>query len=108
VIITFVTTILVEGMVVIIYSLVRKKPLANLFFASIIINIITQTMLWVLLLLFFHHYLLTLILVELFIWVFEGLVLSCLPGNHLSKKEAFLLSFIMNTTSLGIGWFLPF
>jgi hypothetical protein len=102
------TTIFLEGLVVILFGLVLKKAFLYLFFSSFIINIITQTILWVLLLLNFHHYLLTLILAELFIWGFEGLVLGFLPGNRLSIKEGFLLSFFMNTTSLGIGWFLPF
>ncbi|HEX6036284.1 MAG TPA: hypothetical protein VFY83_17730, partial [Anaerolineales bacterium] len=71
-ILTLFITILVEGLVVIGYSLWRKKPIKPILFTSIWGNLITQSLLWVVLNLFFQNYLVTLLTSEILIWVIES------------------------------------
>jgi hypothetical protein len=104
---TLLITIFVEGLVVIGYSLWRKKPIKPVLFTSICGNLITQSFLWIGLNLFFRNYLVTLLGAEILIWVIESGFLYSIPANHLDLKEAILLSLGMNATSFAIGWFLP-
>jgi hypothetical protein len=100
-------TILMEGMIVLIFGLLKKKPLRYLLFSGVLLNLITQPLLWAVLNIFFQHYLIALIITELFIWAFEGFLLFVLPCNQLSNKQAFSLSLVMNLASFGIGMLLP-
>jgi hypothetical protein len=100
-------TILIEGIIVSGYSLWQKKPLARILLASVIVNFLTQSMLWGVLNLFPDHYLITLFTAEVFIWLIESVFLVFFPGTQLDWREASLLSFGMNMASFGIGWFLP-
>lgn len=100
-------TIFIEGVIVLAYALWREKPVGRLLLTSLLANILTQSMLWVVLNLFFAHYLSALIISEIFIWLIEGLILRLFPGNRLRWREAILLSLAMNLTSFGLGWFLP-
>jgi hypothetical protein len=104
---TLFLTLLLEGTVVFGYCVWRKRPLQPLLFSSICINLLTQSLLWIVLNLFFRQYLVTLILAEVFIWVSEGLLLHAIPANRLQLVTAFSLSLGMNLSSFGIGWFLP-
>jgi hypothetical protein len=76
-------------------------------FSSICINLLTQSLLWIVLNLFFRQYLITLIIAEFFIWVLEGSLLYFIRANRLRFGNALLLSLGMNLVSFGIGWFLP-
>ena len=104
---TLAITILIEGVFISGYSLLKKKPLAGLLLASVIVNGLTQIMLWGVLTLFPQHYLITLFTAEVFIWLIEGIFLYLFPASQLQWTEAFPLSLGMNLSSFGIGWFLP-
>jgi hypothetical protein len=74
---------------------------------SVVGNIFTQSLLWIVLALSFRHYLLALTLTEIAIWGIESLLFFAIPANQLKLKEAALLSLGMNGTSLALGWLLP-
>ncbi len=100
-------TILVEGVVCLGYSIWRRKPIGSIFTTSVFVNLITQSLLWMVLSLFYQHYLVTLLVAEILIWLIEGYLLAGWHLNRLKIGEAFFLSLIMNLSSFGIGWFLP-
>jgi hypothetical protein len=104
---TLCITIIIEGAVVIGYSLWRKQPIRPLLFTSLCINLITQSLLWIVLNLFFHHYLLALFTGEVLIWAIESLLLYAVAINRLHLRQAVLLSLSMNVASFAFGWFLP-
>jgi len=106
-ILTLAITLLVEGIIVTGYSLWRQKPLGPILFTSILANLITQSLLWIVLNLFFQHYLIGLIAAEVFIWIIESLLFYCIPANRLRLPEAIFLSLSMNLASFALGWFLP-
>ena len=104
---TLIVTTLVEGIIVSGYSLWRRKPLGPILFTSVLANLITQSLLWIVLNFFFRHYLVSLIAAEITIWIVESLLLYLIPANQLRLQEATFLSFFMNLTSFVLGWFLP-
>ena len=104
---TLFVTLLLEGAVVSGYCVWRKRPLQPLLFSSICINLLTQSLLWIVVNLFFRQYLITLIVAEFLIWILEGSLLYFVRANRLRFREALLLSLGMNLASFGIGWFLP-
>jgi len=104
---TLLITIIVEGVVVLIYSTWHGKPFRPILISSIMANLITQSLLWIVLNFFFHHYLVTLCFAEILIWLVESFLLYRFPANRLHFPEAALLSLIMNLASFAIGWFLP-
>ena len=106
-IVTFFVTIIIEGIVVIVYSIWRRKPLGPILFTSIIANLITQSFLWIVVNLFFQHYLVTLLAAEVFIWIIEGFLLCYVSANQLTFTEAISLSLSMNLLSFALGWVLP-
>jgi len=105
-ILTLFITILVESGVVIGYCLWRKKSVLPSLFTSICGNLITQSLLWIALNLFFQDYRITLLIAELLIWIFEGLLLYIVPANRLRFLDAIFLSLGMNLSSFALGWFL--
>jgi hypothetical protein len=107
VIFTLLFTIVIEGVVVIGYSIWHRKPTAPILLTSIFANLITQSLLWIGLNLFFHYYLATLFVAEILIWMIESVLLHFFPANRLGLTESILLSLIMNLASFGVGWFLP-
>jgi hypothetical protein len=103
---TLLVTILIEGVVVLAYCTWRRKPLLSILVTSLVANIMTQSLLWIVLQIFFKNYLTALLISEVFIWFFESILL-CLPRtNQLSYRSAVVLSFSMNLLSFGAGWFL--
>jgi hypothetical protein len=106
-IVTLVITLLLESLILIGYSLWRKKPVKSILFTSICGNLITQSLLWIVLTLFFQDYLVTLLIAEIFIWIIEAVLLYSIRANQLRFKEAILLSLGMNGLSFAIGWHLP-
>ena len=106
-ILTLFITIVIEGVVVIGYSLWGEKPVKFLLFTSICGNLITQSLLWAVLNLFYQNYLATLLITEILIWVIETVLLYSIPANQLRFREATLLSLGMNALSFAVGWFLP-
>ena len=104
---TVLITLLLEGAVALGYCVWRKRPIQPLLFSTICINLLTQSLLWILLSLFFRQYLITLIVTEFFIWIVEGGLLYFIRANRLRFGDALLLSLGMNLASFGIGWFLP-
>jgi hypothetical protein len=100
-------TILAEGIVVFLYSTVQKKPAGRLLVASVIVNVLTQSLLWIVLQVYFSYYLIALFMMEIVIWLVESLLVFRLSGGHLNLKSAMTLSFLMNVTSFGIGWLMP-
>jgi hypothetical protein len=106
-ILTLFTTIILEGLIVLGYCTWRKKPVRSLLITSIFINLLTQSLLWVVLNLFFQQYLITLLISEILIWLVESALLYLFPANQLRFVEALFLSLGMNLTSFALGWFLP-
>jgi hypothetical protein len=105
-IVTPVITILVEGAIVIGYSIGHKKPLGPILITSIVANLVTQSFLWIVLNLFFQHYLIALLVAEVLIWAVESILLYFIPANRLRFAEAVYLSLLMNLASFALGWFL--
>jgi hypothetical protein len=104
---SLVITIIAEGAVVIGYSIWHRKPLRPILITSVCINLITQSVLWVVLHLFFRHYLIALLVDEVLIWMIESVLLYSIPTNQLRFTDAIVLSLIMNLASFALGWFLP-
>ena len=104
---TLLITLLAEGVVVFIYSALRKRPASDLLQVSFIINIFTQIILWVVLRIFFRYYLITLVVAEILIWLAESALIYRLSRETLKFSSAVFLSLCMNLASFGIGWFLP-
>ena len=104
---TLAITILVEGLVCLVYCVWRKKPVRSILLTSVFANLITQSLLWIVLSHFFQHYLATLLIAEILIWLIESLFLYGFRLNHLSISESVFLSFVMNLSSFGFGWLLP-
>jgi hypothetical protein len=104
---TLTLTIIVEGVVVLAYCIWRRKPLLSLLITSVVANIVTQSILWVMLNTFYRYYLAALLICEVFIWLFESLLIYLPHKNQLTIKNAALLSLYMNSLSFGVGWFLP-
>jgi hypothetical protein len=104
---TLVITVIVEGVIVIVYATWRKKPLISLLVTSIFANLVTQSVLRIALTLSFRSYLSTLAFAEIGIWLLESLILYGIPSNRLKFSEALFLSLLMNLSSLALGWFLP-
>lgn len=104
---TLTVTILIEAVLIFIYSHLRDKPLCPLLLASLFANLITQSLLWIGLLLFFRHYLLTLIVLEISIWLIESLIFYHVRVTQLTIKEAMSLSLAINLASFSVGLFLP-
>jgi hypothetical protein len=104
---TLTITILIEGAIISGYSLWVKKPLVAMLLISILANLITQSILWIVLHLLFQYYLTALVTSEIFIWLIEGFLFYGLSSNWLGLREAMFLSLFMNLASLSLGWFMP-
>lgn len=106
---TLLVTILTEGTIASLYAIWQKKPLRPILLASILVNLITQSLLWVVLNLFYQHYLVTLFIAEFLIWMVEGVCLYVFVFrfNQLDFMESFALILAMNLASFVLGWFLP-
>jgi len=104
---TLLITILVEGIVGAGYCLGQRKPFGPILLSSVFINLVTQSLLWLVLNLFFFHYLAALLAAEILIWIVESFLLYSIPGNQLHFRGAILLSLFMNLASFALGWFLP-
>jgi hypothetical protein len=104
---TLLVTILIEGIVVLAYARLKQIPAGNLLRASLIVNLITQSILWIALGIFFRQYLIVLFTGEALIWLAESLLMQRLSGNQLTRKQSVVLSLCMNLSSFGVGWFLP-
>jgi hypothetical protein len=104
---TLLVTIVVEGAVVIVYSVWRKKPIGPILFTSVCVNLTTQPFLWIILNLFFQYYRIALPATEILIGMIESVLMWCFPANRLHFADAVRLSLIMNLASFGVGWFLP-
>jgi hypothetical protein len=106
-IVTLLVTIVIEGLVVLIYSTLYAKPFRPLLITSLIANLLTQSLLWIVLNLFFQHYLVILCFAEILIWMIESYWLYRFSANHLRLPDAALLSLFMNLMSFATGLFLP-
>ena len=106
-IVTLPITIILEGLAAIGYCRWRRKPLLPILFTSLLANLITQSLLWLLVSTFFQQYLITLLIAELFIWIVEGFLFHAVPANHLDLQHAILLSLGLNLVSFVPGLFLP-
>lgn len=104
---TLTATIFIEGIIVLVYSRWREKPLLPILLTSLFANLITQSLLWIALLLFFRHYWPVLIVMEIFIWLIESFIYYRVRADQLMLKEAMSLSFAINLASFSAGLFLP-
>lgn len=101
-------TLACESFVGVGFALWRQKPVKSLFLSSVFVNGITQPLLWLGLMVFYRHYFRALILAEGLIFFGEAYLMKRISANRLSVQEAFLLSFLMNGLSFGVGLWLPF
>lgn len=104
---TLLVTVLIEGIVVLAYARLKQLPAGGLLRASLIVNVITQSLLWISLAIFFRHYLTALLTGEVIIWLAESLLMQRLSGNQLTWRQSVVLSLCMNLSSFGLGWLLP-
>lgn len=102
-IVTLSLTLLIESTLVLAFAVWRRKPAGVLWLTCLAVNLLTQSLLWLALTLFFRHYWPTLLLMEIIIWLVEGLIFYRIRANRLSLREAFLLSLAANLTSFVAG-----
>jgi hypothetical protein len=107
VILTLAATIFIEGIIVLLYSRWREKPLLPILITSLFANFITQPLLWIALLLFFRQYWFVLLVMEIFIWLIESLIFYRVRANGLKISEALFLSLLINLSSFGLGLLVP-
>ncbi len=100
-------TVIMEGVVCIGYSVWGRKPAGPVLFTSVLANLVTQPLLWVVLNLYSRHYMVTLLIAEALIWMMESIFLYGLRRNRLRFEESLVLSLAMNVCSFGLGWLLP-
>jgi len=106
-IVTLLMTMFIEGVIVSGYAIGCKKPLVAVLLTSILANVVTQSLLWVVLNLFFQHYVITLSFAEILIWLMESFMLYHFSSNQLNLREAVFLSMFMNSCSFVLGLFVP-
>lgn len=104
---TLPVTILIEGIVVYAYAVLTRKPAGHLLLASLVVNLFTQSLLWIALGIFHRQYLAALLIAEGFIWLVESLLMHRLSRGELNRAHAILLSLGMNLASAGLGWLMP-
>jgi hypothetical protein len=104
---TLAITIVIEGAICLVYAVWQKKPIGPILITSVLANLITQSLLWIVLNIFYQHYLVTLLIAEILIWLIEGLLFYVSGLNRLNAKESLLLSLLMNLSSFGLGLVLP-
>jgi hypothetical protein len=104
---TLLITIGIEGTVCTGYALRYKKPLGALLLSCLVVNLVTQPILWIVLNAFFQHYLPALFATEIAVLGIEAVLLYLIPFNKLRWRDALILSVTMNLASFIAGWFLP-
>ncbi len=105
-IVTLSLTLLIESILVLAFAVWRRKPAGGLWLTCLTANLITQSLLWLALSLFFRHYWPTLLLMEIIIWLVEGLIYHRIRANRLTLRESFLLSLAANLTSFMAGFWI--
>jgi len=103
------TTLAVELVLGLVYALWRKHPVFYLLTVILLMNMITQPILWLTLSsTFVGVSIVRTLMAEIIVWLVEGwILLKALPGR-ITNKEAFLLSLVLNLASFGVGLVLPF
>jgi hypothetical protein len=96
-------TLLIESALALAFAVWHRKPDGALWLTCLAANLFTQSLLWLALALFFHHYWPTLLIMEIIIWLVEGLIFYSIPANRFTLREAFLLSLVSNLTSFVAG-----
>lgn len=105
---TLLITLGIEGLVCTGFALLYKKPLGGLLLSCLMVNLLTQPLLWLVLNAFYQHYLPALFGTEIAILGIEAVLLYLIPFNKLRWQDALILSLTMNLASFFAGWFLPF
>jgi len=101
-------TLGVELALGLVYALWRKHPVFYLLTVILLMNMITQPILWLTLSgTFVGLSIVRTLMAETMVWLVEGwILLKALPGE-ITSKEAFLLSLVLNLASFGLGLMLP-
>lgn len=99
-------TLTIEGFILWFYARWQNKPLRSLLLSGLLVNLLTQPLLWFWLAVFYRSYWIALLAGEMLIFIGEALFIKLIPANHLSWRGAFSLSLVMNGLSFGIGLFL--
>lgn len=98
---------MIEGVVALVYCIWRQKPVWPVLVTTIVLNLGTQSLLWIALTLLFRNYLFVLLSAEILIWFIESVLLYSVRANGLNFREAVLLGLSMNLVSFAFGWILP-
>lgn len=104
---TVLLTVFLEGVLIAGFARTTGRSPGWLVGTSIVMNLLTQAILWAVLFQFWWIYLPALAIAEISIWVIETVVLFSVRPNRLSLAQAACLSLFLNGTSLALGLFLP-
>ncbi|MGD8967902.1 MAG: hypothetical protein PVI07_10385 [Anaerolineae bacterium] len=102
-------TLILEGLILLGYALWREQPLLTWLTHGLLVNVITQPVLWLTLgsQLDPGPYLAVLAMSELAVWLLEALLLCLLQGKRLPFRNALALSLVLNGVSFAAGLLLP-
>jgi hypothetical protein len=102
-------TIVIEGLVALVYAAVRGLRMWHWLAYAVLINLVTQPALWRLMGLLPADiaYFPALAAAESLAWVVEASLLHLLAGDRLGVWNALALSLVLNVASCGVGLLLP-
>jgi hypothetical protein len=103
-----IVTLVVEVIVALVYAFWRKRPRTKLLTIVLMINLITQPVLWIILHNFAGSSSWHLAIGEAIVWLVEGGILALALRKEAKFWEALALSLALNLASFGIGVLLPF
>jgi hypothetical protein len=99
-------TLLIEVLVVLAYAIVWKRSRLRWATAVVIVNLITQPLLWLVVESFAYGPFLDLLAAtEVGVWLLEGVLLFWAQRRAVSFRETLLLSLAMNVASFVVGLF---
>lgn len=105
-----VLTIIFELLLALMYVRYTKKT-KKILKSVLLVNLISLPIVWFVFPLFLptlgDSFIITIVLAEIFVFLFEGILLHLLNKDDLSQKSAFILSLLINAVSIIVGYF-PF
>ncbi len=100
-------TLVLEAALALLYARLRRRDGLTLMTLTLLVNLITQPLLWVVLTGHAGGYAFLMFgILELGIILVEAVLLYLMQGKELPFKEAMLVSLLLNAASFGVGLFL--